>query len=50
MSRIQKNVTGLFEIKRISFLKFKHKSEPDYNQVIIYRNSYPTELDFTDDK
>lgn len=44
----KKTLRDLLESNEIVFIKLKHKSEADYNQVIIYRNFYPTEIDFTD--
>nr|WP_314493251.1 hypothetical protein [uncultured Chryseobacterium sp.] len=44
----KKTLRDLLESNEIAFIKLKHKSEADYNQVIIYRNFYPTEIDFTD--
>lgn len=44
----KKTLRDLLESNEIAFIKLKHKSEPDYNQVIVYRNFYPTELDFSD--
>ncbi|WP_263602023.1 hypothetical protein [Chryseobacterium sp. PET-29] len=45
----QKTLRDLLEFNEIGFLKLKHKSEPDYNQLIVYKNFYPTELDFRDE-
>lgn len=42
----QKTLRDLLEYNEIAFLKLKHKSEPEYNQLIVYRNFYPAELDF----
>jgi len=44
----KKDVRDLLESNEIAFIKLKHKSEPNYNQVIVYRNFYPTEIDFSD--
>lgn len=44
----KKTLRDLLESNEIAFIKLKHKSEPNYNQVIIYKNFYPTELDFSD--
>lgn len=41
-----KTLRDLLEFNEIGFLKLKHKSEPEYNQLIVYKNFYPTELDF----
>ncbi|MDR6159553.1 hypothetical protein QF023_003069 [Chryseobacterium sp. SLBN-27] len=45
----QKTLRDLLEFNEIGFLKLKHKSEPEYNQLIIYKNFYPIELDFQDE-
>ncbi|MCA6066997.1 hypothetical protein JI747_007395 [Chryseobacterium sp. RG1] len=45
----QKTLRDLLEYNEIEFLKIKHKSEPEYNAVVIYGNFYPTELDFGND-
>lgn len=37
------------EYNEIHFLKLKHKAEPDYNQIISYKNFYPTELEFSNE-
>ncbi|MBW7675442.1 hypothetical protein [Chryseobacterium chendengshani] len=44
----KKTLRDFLESNEIAFIKLKHKSEPNYNQVIIYRNFHPTELDFSD--
>lgn len=44
----KKTLRDLLESNEISFIKLKHKSEPNYNQVIVYKNFHPTELDFSD--
>lgn len=44
----QKTLRDFLESNEISFIKLKHKSEPNYNQVIVYKNFHPTELDFSD--
>lgn len=46
----KKTLRDFNEYNSIEFLKLKHKSEPDYNQIIIYKNFYPTELDFSNEK
>ncbi|AYN00667.1 hypothetical protein [Chryseobacterium sp. 3008163] len=43
----KKTLRDLLESNEIAFIKLKHKTEPDYNQVIVYRNFHPTELDFS---
>lgn len=45
----QKTLRDFLETNEIFYVKLKHKSEPNYNQIIGYRNFYPTELDFSDD-
>jgi len=45
----QKTLRDLLEYNEIEFLKVKHKSEPEFNAIIIYGNFYPTELDFGND-
>ncbi|MDF2832972.1 hypothetical protein [Chryseobacterium indoltheticum] len=45
----KKTLRDFLESNEIAFIKLKHKSEPNYNQIITYRNFYPTELDFSDD-
>ncbi|ROH95937.1 hypothetical protein [Chryseobacterium daecheongense] len=42
----KKTLKDLLEYNEIEFLKLKHKSEPEYNAVVVYSNFYPTELDF----
>lgn len=44
----KKTLRDFLESNEIAFIKLKHKSEPNYNQVIVYRNFYPTEIDFSD--
>lgn len=44
----KKDLRDLLESNEIAFIKLKHKSEANYNQVIVYRNFYPTEIDFSD--
>lgn len=44
-----KTLRDFLESNETAFIKLKHKTEPDYNQVIIYKNFFPTELDFSDD-
>ncbi|MFP3591879.1 hypothetical protein [Chryseobacterium sp. SIMBA_038] len=45
----KKTLRDLLEFNEINFLKLKHKSEPDYNQLILYTNFYPTELNFSNE-
>jgi len=42
-----KILRNFLESNEISYIKLKHKSEPNYNQVIIYKNFQPTELDYS---
>ncbi|PQA94536.1 hypothetical protein B0A69_08710 [Chryseobacterium shigense] len=42
-----KNLKDFLEYNEVAFVKLKHKSEPNYNQIILYNNFYPTELDFS---
>lgn len=44
----KKTLRDFLESNEIAFIKLKHKSEPNYNQVIVYRNFYPTEIDYSD--
>lgn len=44
----KKDLRDLLESNEIAYIKLKHKSEANYNQVIVYRNFYPTEIDFSD--
>ncbi len=46
----KKTLRDFLEFNEISFLKVKHKSEPDYNQLILYTNFYPTEFSFSNEK
>lgn len=45
-----KSLKDFLEYNEIVAIKLKHKSEPDYNQIISYNNFYPTELSFSNDK
>ena len=45
-----KNLKTFLEFNEVMYVKLKHKSEPDYNQIISYNNFYPTELSFSDEK
>lgn len=45
----KKTLRDFLECNEIIFLKMKHKSEADFNQIITYKNFYPTEIDFSDD-
>jgi hypothetical protein len=44
-----KQLRDLLEYNEIGFLKMKHKSEPEYNAVVIYTNFHPTELEFSNE-
>jgi hypothetical protein len=46
----KKTLRDFLEFNEISFLKVKHKSEPEYNQLILYSNFYPTEFSFSNEK
>lgn len=45
-----KSLKNFLEFNEVMFVKLKHKSEPDYNQIISYNNFYPSELSFSDEK
>lgn len=44
-----KTLKDFLEYNEVAFVKLKHKSEPDYNQIILYNNFYPTEFNFSND-
>lgn len=44
----KKTLRDFLESNEIMYMSLKHKSEPNYNKIIAYRNFYPTELDFSD--
>ncbi|WP_172282006.1 hypothetical protein [Chryseobacterium sp. LAM-KRS1] len=44
-----KGLRDFLEYNERTFVKLKHKSEPDYNQIIVYSNFYPTEFSFEND-
>jgi len=44
----EKMLRDFTEYNEIYFLKLKHKSEADFNNIIVYKNFYPTELDYGD--
>ncbi|MDQ1160225.1 hypothetical protein QE422_000593 [Chryseobacterium sp. SORGH_AS 447] len=46
----QKKLRDLLEYNRIEFVKLKHKSEPQYNDITIYNNFYPIDIDFGNEK
>jgi hypothetical protein len=45
----EKSLKDFLEYNEVAFVKLKHKSEPDYNQIILYNNFYPSELNFSND-
>lgn len=45
----EKNVKSFLEYNEIKSIKIKHRSEPEYNQLVVYGNFYPTEMTFKDD-
>jgi hypothetical protein len=45
----KKTLRDFNEYNSIQYLKLKHKTEPEYNQIISYKNFYPTELDFSNE-
>lgn len=45
----EKNLKDFLEYNELVFVKLKHKSEPNYNQITLYTNFYPTELNFSND-
>ncbi|MGH1518721.1 hypothetical protein [Chryseobacterium sp. JK1] len=46
----EKSLKNFLEYNEVMYVKLKHKSEPEYNQIISYNNFYPTELSFNNDK
>ncbi|RMZ60909.1 hypothetical protein D1632_02745 [Chryseobacterium nematophagum] len=42
-----KSLKNLLEYNELKFIKLKHKSEPNYNQIINYNNFYTTEISFS---
>ncbi|WP_294283224.1 hypothetical protein [uncultured Chryseobacterium sp.] len=46
----KKELRDLLEYSSIKFIKIKHKSEPQYNEIAIYGNFYPTDIDFGNEK
>lgn len=46
----KKTLRDFIESNEIGFMKLKHKTEENYNQVIVYRNFYATEIDFGNSK
>jgi len=45
----EKTLKDFLEYNELVFVKLKHKSEPNYNQIAVYTNFYPTELIFNND-
>ena len=45
----EKTIRDFLESNEVAYIKLKHKSEPNYNQVIVYKNFYPTELDYNNE-
>lgn len=45
----EKTLRDFLEYNELAFVKLKHKSEPNYNQLAVYTNFYPTELSFSND-
>ncbi|MGC5746389.1 hypothetical protein [Chryseobacterium sp. NFX27] len=45
----EKSLKDFLEYNEVAFVKLKHKSEPNYNQIILYNNFYPAELNFSND-
>ncbi|KAA2221366.1 hypothetical protein [Chryseobacterium sediminis] len=45
----EKTLKDFLEYNELVFIKLKHKSEPNYNQITLYTNFYPTELNFSND-
>lgn len=45
----KKGLNDLAEYNEITFIKLKHKSESNYNQIISYENFYPTEFNFSNE-
>mgnify|MGYP004522752609 CR=1 FL=1 len=45
----EKTLKDFLEYNELIFMKLKHKSEPDYNQLALYNNFYTTEFSFSND-
>lgn len=45
----KKTLRDLTSSGEVFFMKIKHKSEPEFSQVNIYRNFYVSELNYSDD-
>ncbi|MFC6266917.1 hypothetical protein [Frigoriflavimonas asaccharolytica] len=46
----KKQLRDIIDFSSITDLKLKHKTEDDYNQIIIYNNFHATEIDFGNNK
>lgn len=44
-----KTLKDFLEYNEVAFVKLKHKSETNYNQIIVYDNFYPKELNFSNE-
>ncbi|MDQ1098359.1 MULTISPECIES: hypothetical protein [Chryseobacterium] len=44
-----KTLRDFLEYNELIFMKLKHKSEPEYNQLALYNNFYTTEFSFSND-
>lgn len=44
----KKSYRDLLEFSDLRKVKLKHKSEPNFNQIIVQKNFYPTEMEFSD--
>ncbi|PWN68504.1 hypothetical protein C1631_017585 [Chryseobacterium phosphatilyticum] len=45
----EKTLKDFLEYNELIFVKLKHKSESNYNQITVYTNFYPTEFSFNND-
>lgn len=45
----EKTLKDFLEYNEVIFMKLKHKSEPEYNQLALYNNFYTTEFSFSND-
>lgn len=45
----QKTLKDFLEYNELNFAKVKHKSEPEFNAVIDYKNFYPTDISFSNE-
>ncbi|KQT22354.1 hypothetical protein ASG31_03220 [Chryseobacterium sp. Leaf404] len=46
----KKTLRDFIESNEIGFMKLKHKTEENYNQVVVYRNFNAAEIDFSNSK